>query len=440
MLNIIVDLWVNLLSSFGLIFAAREIDSKKEKIDIKFWGITVVLGIMMYFFSNYMYPHFKVIFTNISFLIGAKIVLNITFFKSAIVSMISYACISLSDIFSGTILLFVFGVSLEAMTSSMLEKTSVYTLTILILLLLSKLTFFKKIVNIYDEKLRNHKEIIALFWISNTIILGIYISIFRTMPIGDDVAVLIYGAILISIYILILIIYFYLNLRLVMEKELYINKEREYENLRLYTNIIEELLDDRKKFMHDFENIMLSLKEFVDYKDIDGLEKYYYKEVLSETKRISNNNIYLLKHIKNPGLKGLLTAKFDKCLHLNLSIYIEIFEDIDNMSIETVDICRIVGVLLDNAIEAAKSSIEKKISLGVFKEEKDTAIIISNSISIKPNLNKIFEKGYSEKGNNRGLGLNIVKEIIDRKYKNILLNTTTEEDIFTQEIIICQSN
>lgn len=437
MLNIIVDLWVNLISSFGLIFAAREIDGKKKKIGIKFWCATVVLGILAYYFSNYMYPYSKIIFTNISLLIVVKFFLHISFFRAAIVSMITYACIAFSDILSGAVLFSFFRINLEVMSSSILGKLSVYTLTILVLLPLSKLIFFKKIVNICDEKLRNYKEIIILFWISVIIILAISVGIFKIIP--KDYA-LIYGSLLILIYILIIIIYCYLNLRLVKEKELYLNKEREYENLMLYTNIIEELLDDRKKFMHDFENIMLSFKEFIDNKDIDSLEKYYYNEILSEKKRISNKNIYLLKHIKNSSLKGLLTAKFDRCLNLRLNISIEIFDDIDELNIETVDICRIVGVLLDNAIEAAISSKEKKISFGILKEEKYISIIISNSISMKPNSNKIFEKGYSEKGNNRGLGLNIVKEIIDRKYKNILLNTTTEEDIFIQEIIICQSN
>lgn len=54
------------------------------------------------------------------------------------------------------------------------------------------------------------------------------------------------------------------------------------------------------------------------------------------------------------------------------------------------------------------------------------------------NVNDILKKGYSSKGDNREIGLYNVKEILNEKYPNILLNTYIEEDIFIQDLHISQ--
>jgi len=249
-------------------------------------------------------------------------------------------------------------------------------------------------------------------------------------------AILVYGVIMCTVYFIITLAYIHLYIISKRKIEYYEEKQKEYENIILYTNIIEDMLYDRRKFIHDFQNIMLSLKGLIDNEDIKGLKEYYYKEVLREKRKLDNRNIYYIKHVKNLSLKGLLTTKIQKCSYLKLDIHVEIFEDIEDMSIESVDICRIVGILMDNAIEAAKSSLEKKIFVSIHNEENNVTILIANSFSVKPDLKKIFEKDYSGKGVDRGLGLYIVKDIIDRKYENVLLNTSIEDNLFIQEIIV----
>ena len=49
---------------------------------------------------------------------------------------------------------------------------------------------------------------------------------------------------------------------------------------------------------------------------------------------------------------------------------------------------------------------------------------------------KIWKRGYSTKGKNRGLGLNIVKKMIDNYNSDILLNTEIKNNLFVQDITI----
>ena len=64
----------------------------------------------------------------------------------------------------------------------------------------------------------------------------------------------------------------------------------------------------------------------------------------------------------------------------------------------------------------------------------ETVIVIQNSCNIAMNPSEdLFELGFSTKGRNRGIGLNNVKEILD-KYENIILETEMEDSTFRQII------
>nr|WP_243177094.1 GHKL domain-containing protein [Clostridium estertheticum] len=119
----------------------------------------------------------------------------------------------------------------------------------------------------------------------------------------------------------------------------------------------------------------------------------------------------------------------------NITLSIEILDTIDTVHIDIIDLCRIVGILLDNAYEAAKDSKEKLVSISFIQDEY-LNITIANSYNSNINISSIYKKSYSTKGSNRGIGLNNVKEIINKKYPNVLLKTSVEKDVFIQDLYI----
>ncbi|WP_242846654.1 sensor histidine kinase [Clostridium sp. K25] len=211
-------------------------------------------------------------------------------------------------------------------------------------------------------------------------------------------------------------------------------KEKEYNQLKLYSKSIENLIDDISTFKHDYNNIVFMMNGYLQNNDYNGLKQYFKKRIFSEEKYY---DISKLKKIKNSGVKGLLSAKISEIIKNNIKVNIEIFNEINTIYIEELDLCRILGIFLDNALEASKYSREKFISIS-FIEDNGLNIIILNSYNNNNiSLNSIFKKGYSSKGINRGIGLYNVRSILDEKYpNNTILNTYIKNNSFIQDLYI----
>ncbi len=76
--------------------------------------------------------------------------------------------------------------------------------------------------------------------------------------------------------------------------------------------------------------------------------------------------------------------------------------DLDTLKMRIYDFARILGILLDNAIEASKECEEKIINIAFREDRRNNRqlIIIENTYTNKDiDTEKIFEKGITEKEN-----------------------------------------
>ena len=100
------------------------------------------------------------------------------------------------------------------------------------------------------------------------------------------------------------------------------------------------------------------------------------------------------------------------------------------------EFARILGILLDNAIEASKDCDEKIINI-VFRDDLKNnrqLIIVENTYQNKDvDLEKIFEKGISGKENHTGLGLWEIRKIV-KKNSNVNLYTSKTDKFFSQQL------
>lgn len=242
--------------------------------------------------------------------------------------------------------------------------------------------------------------------------------------------------------IIVLVIYFCISLYSLFRTSKLEETKQLLETEKMYNKNLNTLHDNIRGFKHDFNNIVQSIGGYLSTNNIDGL-KVYYKDLLEECQ--INNNLAVLNPelINNPAIYSLLADKYNKAEEDNIKLNLEIMADLSNLNIKTYELTRILGVLFDNALEAA-SKCDKKIVNISFRNDTShnrILIIIQNTYKNKDiNIDKIFEKGYSSKENikekhSHGLGLWEVRKYL-KKNTNLDLYTTKNDEFFTQQFEI----
>ncbi|MBD5548782.1 MAG: sensor histidine kinase [Lachnospiraceae bacterium] len=207
-----------------------------------------------------------------------------------------------------------------------------------------------------------------------------------------------------------------------------------------YAKHLENLYLDIRSFKHDYINILSSLHAYINDHDYKGLEEYFYQEILPAGSKIaSEDSIYgRLAHIQTPEIKSILYLKIFLALKQEINVTTQIKDSINNFPINTIDLIRILGILLDNAIEASAATAEKILSICFLKDSEGIYIQIQNSSCNIDNIEKIYQIGTSSKGSERGIGLYEAHQIL-KKYPNVLLNTEYSNFMFNQKLVLLYS-
>lgn len=213
------------------------------------------------------------------------------------------------------------------------------------------------------------------------------------------------------------------------------NKELESE--KSYNQTLRILHDSVRGFKHDFDNTVTTIGGFVRTNDMEGLKKYYL-QLEDDCQKV--NTLYVLNPeiINNDGIYNLLTTKYHEAEEKDIKVTITVLLDLGNLKMKIYDFARILGILLDNAIEASSESDEKIINITFRNDAKNSRqlITIENSYKDKNvDTEKIFEKGTSGKENHTGLGLWEVRKIL-KKTNNANLFTNKTDTLFSQQLEI----
>ena len=215
------------------------------------------------------------------------------------------------------------------------------------------------------------------------------------------------------------------------------NTKRDLACAEEYNQSLEILYDKVKGFKHDFDNIVSSLDGYIENNDMDGLKKYF-NEFKKDCKVTNNLSIINPRIINNPGIYSLLNNKYFKATSSNVTFDIEFFLNLNDIAINMYHLSRILGILIDNAIEEAEKCNDKIVRVSFIKEAKNSrsVIIVKNTYTNKDvDIEKIFEKGLSGKENHSGIGLWEVRKYV-KKSNNLDLYTSKDDKYFKQELSI----
>ena len=290
-----------------------------------------------------------------------------------------------------------------------------------------ELTYFDK-----DYMYPFLKKVIVAFF-------GLHILLFISDIVSTTHHLNSFGSILSTIvFICLLLIFFAMNSHKVqMEKEIALKQKKfEQKHLQNYTDEIVGLYNEIRGFRHDYAGMLVSMQMAIDSGDLQEIDRVY-NEVLVKANHKLRSDKYTyfdLNNIEDSALRSLVAQSIVYARNNGVEFTLEVKDTITKLPIELLDLVRIMSVLLNNAVEGSADSYKKQMEVAVIKMETETVIVIQNSckMTLTPS-GDLFSLGFSTKGRNRGVGLNNVKELLD-KYNNIILETEMEGSTFRQII------
>lgn len=225
----------------------------------------------------------------------------------------------------------------------------------------------------------------------------------------------------------------------------YLKKSIEHEKVQsdlftseLHNKTLVGMVDGVRTLKHDYNNIMQALNGYVSTKQYDKLQEHI-NQVLKECNVVNNLSVIDPKIFNDPAIYGIVGSKFFIANKEDITFEFDVTTNIAQIQFPMPNLSRILGILLDNAIEATRKANSKYVRLEFKYDKRKCADIIkvinTYDTTININLNEIYNKGFSTKEVKSGIGLWEVKKLVN-KNKNSQIYATIENNKFVQNLII----
>ncbi len=419
MINLVIEIiFIEISLTFFQFFFKIQLSKKNNLIYLFINTIGFITGNLL---GNRFYTYsFMLIFSILFMIYGLRIssFKALSFFNLLTISLINIQfCIS-----NALCIINSCDLNLQIIESPICSIASIILMSI-VGIIIYICTKYYKIDNLFIHSLHQFSNLIAGISILNLLIVCIISSYFFEI-FGQNI-----------FYILALDLYFCLSLTIIIQLCYSAYTKQKINNLKLCNKTILSMYDNTRTFKHDFHNIIQAIGGYVITNDMDGLKKYY-SQISKDC--INSNNLAKLNPelINNPAIYNILADKYYLANSYNIDINLDVMLDLSNLNMNIYELTRILGILLDNAIEASKECNEKNINISFKKDHQKQMLIIENTYANKQIcIDQIFDKDFTTKPHNTGLGLWEVKRILS-KNNNLNLHTTKNNDYFSQQLEI----
>ncbi|MDN7038278.1 sensor histidine kinase [Lactiplantibacillus plantarum] len=262
-----------------------------------------------------------------------------------------------------------------------------------------------RLLNVQTKMLAVTLAIIALFCIFNFIGFALYAAAFLKKKKADD------------------------EIRQLRENQIYVEElEKKYEQLRI--------------FKHDYKNMLVSLSLMFQKDNASELNQSINALLADEelTKNTHTTSPEQIFKIKDELVRGMIYRYYIKATKHHIMMQVKVERPLEQSNL-SVPITRCLGILLNNAVEASLLLEEAQINVSILKDDTSTDFIIENDVlpDQVPDMNHIYDSGYTTKGEGHGLGLASIKKI-SQKYNNIYIETKCQNNKFTTFLSVTEED
>lgn len=283
---------------------------------------------------------------------------------------------------------------LESLADSL--SAIVINLIAFIILLLIR----RELHSLYKFVIRKNFMVFAAFLISFLVIIKGIVQYKKEMEtsVGQFMMLLLVGS------LTCILVYSWQN-----EKENKTKVERELQMHKMYDNSFASLIATMRKKQHEFHNHLQAIVGMhymlKTYEELVEEQQKYVGTLLHE------NKFYGLLSSNWPVLAGFLYSKFLEADAKGIGIKYTLGVELEMCRIPEFVMIEILGILLDNAIEAVEKIENPMIYVRVVKEES-FSVQVANTIEDMTygNVMRLFDEGYSSKKGHQGLGLHKIAE------------------------------
>lgn len=327
--------------------------------------------------------------------------------KSIFTSIVYVILLIIPDLLTLVGAIYIFRVSKEVYYSN-IASSALCNLFVCSGMLLLTIILRKSLKKLINYNLSTNKKIIVMSSITVVMLAIFFYNLIKTFEFNNNIITY-----LVIIVMLICILLYLFKQKIENEK---ISKKYDelLDVMKSYESDIEEQRTLRHETKNEFATIKCKLQDKEDNKTI--IE--YIDSVIGEKEKAGSTKYSKFKYLPSNGLKGFFYYKFIEAEKKGINVSINISKQIENSFLKDIetkdfkDLARIIGVYLDNAIEASSTSEDKKLGIEMYLIKEKIEIIITNTFNNEINLDKIGKESFSTKGKHRGHGLLLVNKIL----------------------------
>jgi len=435
MIEIIKSIIGPAINTLVIFYVYRKIFNKRVVVRKGKLAIALILEMLvvgfLYSITFSFFQPFKIFINFLVLIVVKKYLFDVKWHKSLTASFIVFVIMYTSEFICSVIMILLLKIDVEVIKdsyfTSMISNTSVSLLMLIISNINKLLHYFRKVVE--GENLKQSLDIFVILLVailsSCIYMCNIY---FDFNPIMEFfITTFLIGGYTVFVFIM------------------YREKSQKY-MIQSRNHIIMKNTQHHEKMLimyrmknHESTNNLVSLRSMINKNNKKALD--YINHVLENEVIDAEQIIYETKDIPAGGIEGLISQKLLTMKEaqikytLNVSREIKKF-DFDNLDANKIyDICTIIGILLDNAIQAVENLDEKLVGIFFFVKNDIVHIEISNNYKKELNLEEMGKPGYTTKGDGHGYGLALVNKII-KKNKDLENTKIINQCIFSQLIKI----
>lgn len=385
----------------------QKINFKNYKVYVSIIFISIICIFNYYFVNNYI----KILTILVASFIGNCFLFKRKDTSNIFVPIISELIILLSELMISIVAFTILNLDMNFVSSNYFGSLIINILIGFMSVILVNISFFKKLLNFLQKITSNIPKNIIISIFALLIIICNFLLAISYYKI-ETKYVLIFDTVMI-------IIYSFIVFKMLEQKNRYIKISNKYNMTNTTLKELEQNVTRLKITNHENKNQLLTIRNMIK-KGEDGKSLIKHIENIVNTKIKDDETLMLQTSIiTNSMISSIVYSKMLTMKENDVDAALIISRDIKDLYLSdipdelAVEVCKIIGVYLDNALEEVSKYEEKIINIEFYAEKKTLCIAISNNFEGEIDFEKMDNPGYTTKENGHGYGLSLAREIIE---------------------------